>query len=221
MLMGTHASVEIPNCEDDKVFEAVFARFHEIIQRLSPFKPDSELCQFQRGGLSEDQVSDEMKKIMKACKEAEKLTDGYFSAYFEDKFNPTGYVKGWAIAEAGKVIEKHDYKTYCISVGGDILARSNTGKVWKIGVQDPSDKTKILDKLSISNGAVATSGSYERGGHIINPKTKKPNNELTSITVVGPDIIMADVLSTAGFAMGKKGIDFVNHQNGYKAIAAQ
>lgn len=218
-LMGTHASVDVPECKKEKVFKATFDRFHEIIERFSPFKPDSELCRFQRGELSEKQLSSEMKKIKKACEEAEKITSGYFSAYFAGKFNPTGYVKGWAIAEAGRVIERHGYRTYCIGVGGDILARSDSDKVWKIGVQDPTDKQKILDKLSISNGTVATSGSYERGGHVINPKTKEPNNELLSMTVIGPDIIWADVFATAAFAMGKKGESFVNRQEDYKAIA--
>lgn len=252
--MGTHASVDIPNCDDEKVFKAVFNRFHQIIERFSPFKPNSELCRFQRGELTEDKLSDEMKMIIQECKKAEKMTDGYFSAYFDGRFNPTGYVKGWAIAEAGNVIEKFDYKTYCISVGGDILARSNSDKVWRIGIQDPTDKSKMLDLssilgkssklaphqnlnaavgnriaeyqvfgagLSISNGAVATSGSYERGGHVINPKTKKPNNELLSMTVVGPDIVIADVLATAGFAMGKKGTGFISKQKDYDGMAVK
>ena len=134
-------------------------------------------------------------------------------------FDPTGYVKGWAIAEAGQVIEKLGFKTYCIGAGGDILARSVGEKTWNIGIQDPSNPGKILNMLSITNGAVATSGNYERGAHIINPKTKKPANELLSLSITGPDIITADVLATAGFAMGKTGVDFVNSQSGYKALA--
>jgi thiamine biosynthesis lipoprotein len=205
--------------KDESVVKAAFTRLREIDNKFSPHKKNSELSRYNRGELSEQTLSSEMKYILHACRRAEERTDGYFSAWYAEECDPSGYVKGWAIAEAGKVIEEGGHKTYCIYVGGDILARSDGKKVWKIGVQDPRDKSKILNKLSILDGAVATSGNYERGKHIVNPKTGKPANKLLSITVVGPDIIMADVLATAAFAMGKKGLDFIKKQKGYKAIA--
>jgi len=119
------------------------------------------------------------------------------------------------------LIKDHGFKTFCIGAGGDVFAVSDGSKEWRIGIQDPRDKTKILNKLSILNGAVATSGDYERGAHIINPKTGKPANELLQITVTGTDIIMADVLATAAFAMGKAGEAFVNAQPGYRAIVVK
>ena len=217
--MGTGMSLDIPAAKNGQIFAEVFGLLRQIDAQFSPYKTDSELSRFQRGEIPFKGLSSDMKKVMAACKKYEILTGGYFSAYFAGKFDPTGYVKGWAIAEAGKLIEKQGYKTYCIGIGGDILARSGGSKEWQIGIQDPKDKTKILNKLSISNGAVATSGNYERGLHIINPKTSKPANELLSLTVIGPDIIKADVLATAAFAMGKAGVKFVDRQKGYKALA--
>src|SRR5207245_2481098 len=117
-------------------------------------------------------------------------------------FDPTGYVKGWSISEAGKIIEKYGYKTYCISAGGDILAKSNSDKIWNISIQDPKNKSGILNELKIKNGAIATSGSYERGSHIINPKSGRTANKFLSVTVTGPDIVTADVFATAIFASG-------------------
>jgi thiamine biosynthesis lipoprotein len=116
------------------------------------------------------------------------------------------------------VIEKHGYQTYCLGAAGDILAKSDGRKVWKIGIQDPFNKAKILEKLSITSGAVATSGSYERGRHIINPKTGQPADELLSLTIAGPDIVKADILATAGFAMGLAGLGFIGKVDGYSAI---
>jgi thiamine biosynthesis lipoprotein len=185
-----------------QVFEEVFKRFREIDNRFSSYIRDSELSKYQRGEIGEKDLSAEFKKVVKACKEAEKFTDGYFSAYFSGKYDPTGYVKGWAIAEAGKIIEKHGIKTYCIGAGGDILARSNMDKVWNVGIQDPKNKQEIINMLSIANGAVATSGNYERGAHIINPKTGKLADKFLSATATGPDIIMTDILATAVFAAG-------------------
>jgi len=217
--MGTGVSLDIPEAKNEVIFSDVFELLRQIDARFSPYKKDSELSGYQRGEIIQKNLSLQMKAVMAACKKFEKLTNGYFSANFAGKYDPTGYVKGWAIAEAGKLIEKQGYKTYCIGIGGDILARSGGSKEWQIGIQDPKDKTKILNKLSISNGAVATSGNYERGLHIINPKTSKPANELLSLTVIGPDIIKADVLATAAFAMGKAGVKFVDRQKGYKALA--
>jgi FAD:protein FMN transferase len=216
--MGMPITIDIPNCRDKAVFEAVFTRFHGIDNRYSTYKKDSEVTKFKNGQLKPSGLSTEFKKIVKECYKAEQETDGYFSAWAAGAFDPSGYVKGWAIAEAGKLIKRRGCGTYCVSVGGDILVRSDSDKVWQIGIQDPRGKNKILNKLSISNGAVATSGNYERGSHIFNPKTKKPADELLSVTVTGPDIIKADILATACFAMGNTAAEFMKSQRYYQAL---
>jgi thiamine biosynthesis lipoprotein len=217
--MGMPITVDIPECGDSAVFEKVFERFKQIDTRFSSYKNNSELSKYQRGEITENNLSTEFKKVMNACKEASRSTDGYFTAYYSGKYDPSGYVKGWAIAEAGKLIEKNGFKTYCIGAGGDILARSDSAKIWDIGIQDPKNKREILGKLSISNGAVATSGNYERGDHIINPKTGERANELLSVSVAGRDIIMADILATATFAEGLTGLIMVEESENYEALA--
>jgi thiamine biosynthesis lipoprotein len=198
--MGTAVSVDIPHAKAKAVFDAVFERLGQIDERFSTYKPDSEVSRFAGGQLDEKNLSAELTKVITACRQWEAKTDGWFSAWAAGAFDPSGYVKGWAVTEAGKVIDNAGFGTYCIGAGGDILAKSDSSKVWNIGIQDPNNTLEILNTLSISSGAVATSGSYERGGHIINPKTKKPAGELLSVTVTGPDIITADVLATAAFA---------------------
>lgn len=217
-VMGLPVSVDIPNCGDEAVFDVVFTSFHKIDERFSTYKAGSEVSRFGNGKLPASALSNELKYVIKECKKAEKWTDGYFSAWAAGNFDPSGYVKGWAIAGAGEIIRRLGYKTYCIGAGGDILAASDSAKVWKIGIQNPTDKSKILNTLNISNGAVCTSGSYERGDHIINPKTNKPATELLSVTVIGPDIIKADILATAYFAMGQKAAGFMKRQKNYEAI---
>jgi FAD:protein FMN transferase len=214
--MGMPITVDIPSCGEEDVFEAVFRVFHRIDARFSTYKPDSEVSRFIRKQLSEAELSPQLEKIIKECRRAAKQTDGYFSAWAAGAFDPSGYVKGWAIAEAGKTIETLGFKTYCISAGGDILARSDSDKVWNIGIQDPTNPKKIIKKLGISNGAVATSGNYERGSHIINPKTGKPADDLLSVTITGPDILKADILATACFAMGPKAAAFMKTEPDYQ-----
>jgi len=217
-IMGMPITIDIPDCDNEAVFETVFDRLRQIDERLSTYKSGSEVSRFIRGEITKKDLSTELKKIIKACKKAEVDTDGYFSAWAGDKFDPLGYIKGWAIAKAGEVIERQGYKTYCIGAGGDILARSDSDKVWNIGIQDPTNRYKILNKLSISSSAVATSGNYERGAHIINPKTKKLADHWASVTITGPDIITADVLATAAFAAGKNAPDLLKKHKAYRAI---
>ncbi len=218
IIMGTGVSLDMPDCDNPAVFQKAFERLRQIDRRFSLYKPDSEVSRFSRGELAEKSLSAQLKDVIKACKAAEKLTGGYFSACAAGGFDPSGYVKGWAIAEAGKLVEEQGYGTYCLGIGGDILARSDSDKIWQIGIQDPRHPQKILNKLSISNGAVATSGNYERGQHITNPNTKQPADELLSVTVSGPDIITADVLATAAFAAGHSAAELLEKFTGYQHL---
>ncbi len=216
-IMGMPVSVDIPDCQEPKVFSEVFARLKDIDQKFSPYKKDSQLNLFNRGLLKKPDK--ELRLIIKKCEVARELSDGFFSAWVGGTFDPSGYVKGWAINEAGKIIEKSGFKTYCIGAGGDILARSDSDKDWSIGIQDPLDKKRIIGVISGKNFAVATSGNYERGEHIINPKTGQPARDLLSFTVTGKNIIEADILATAGFAAGNFGINLVGNRRGYEALA--
>ena len=213
--MGTGVSIDIPGA-DDQLFQKVFERLSEIDERFSTYKDNSEVSRFIRG---EKNLSRELKKVIKACKDAELATEGYFSAWASGKFDPSGYVKGWAISEGSKIIKKAGHQTFCIGIGGDILAASGSDKIWRVGIQDPRDKTSIIATIAAKNIAVATSGTSARGLHIISPKTSQPADSILSITVVGPDIIDADVLATAAFAQGEFGLNFIGGQaKGYEAL---
>lgn len=218
-IMGTAVTLDIPGTSDNHIFKEVFDRLREIDEQFSPYKKTSELCRLQRGELAQKKLSTDMKRIIRACKKAEADTDGYFSARYSGEFEPSGYVKGWAIDQAQKMLESAGHKTFCVSIGGDLAAKSSGQKTWSIGLQDPFDKAGYIGKLSGKNFAIATSGSYERGQHIVNPKTGKPAGELVSLSVFGPKIIKADILATAGFACGYSFIKLVEKHTSYEALA--
>ncbi len=215
-IMGMPISIDIPDCRKSTVFEAVFDELRAIGDRFSPYKDDSEVSRFARGELKLSETSADFKAVKQACDKWQKTTQGFFSAYFDKRFNPTGYVKGWAIKRAGEVISGQGYKTFCVGAGGDILARGN--KTWRVGIQNPKVPDQIVGLVELKNGAVATSGTSERGAHIINPKTGKPPAGFLSLSVVGRDIITADVLATAAFAAGKAGPSLLISQPGYEFL---
>lgn len=215
--MGMPITVDIPGCQANQVFEQVFALLREIDESFSTYKTDSEVSRYRRGELKKP--SRRLSKIIEACQEAEQNTVGYFSAWAAGSFDPSGYVKGWAINEAGKVVQKAGFTTFCIGAGGDILARSDQDKDWSVGIENPLDKQALIGVIKGRNFAVATSGSYERGSHIYTPKTGLPAKELLSFSVTGRNIIEADILATAGFAAGNFGINLVGNRRGYAALA--
>jgi FAD:protein FMN transferase len=218
-IMGMPVSLDIPGYEDEKVFKEIFKELEAVDNQFSLFKNTSELSRFNHRELKPEQLSVGMKQVMLECLKAEKMTDGYFSARYGGGFDPSGYVKGWAIASASQSLKNKGFQTFCLSAGGDVNALSDSDKVWHIGIADPREKDKIIGKITAKNIAVATSGSSERGDHIINPKTGQPARELLSITVAGADITTADILATAAFAMGRPGLDFIDKQPGYEVLA--
>lgn len=217
--MGMPIVIDIPAAKVAVEFELFFDEFRRIDNRFSTYKPESEVSRFARGELKEKQLSRELKTVIKNCRHAQKTTDGVFSAWAGGIFDPSGYVKAWAIDKVARLIKKAGYKTYCIYAGGDILARSDGSKDWTIGIQDPRDKRGLIGKISGQNFAVATSGSYERGHHIVDPKSGNAVTKLLSFTVMGANIIEADILATAGFVLGDFGVNFVAGKRGYAAAA--
>ena len=216
-IMGLPISIDIPRA-DDVPFAAAFALLRGIDQQFSPYKKRSELSQYQTGRLTKDELSSDMKAVMGACQDLQLLTNGYFSALFAGRFDPSGYVKGWAIRCAGELLESLGYGTYMINAGGDVLARADDTHVWRIGLQHPIEPRAIMGTIAASNIAVASSGNYARGNHIINPITGQVATELLSVTVTGPDIAIADAFATAVFAMGYKGLEFIDTQKEYEAL---
>ena len=57
----------------------------------------------------------------------------------------------------------------------------------------------------MSNAAVCTSGDYERGDHLVDPRTGMPSSLAASVTVVAPTAMLADALATAAFVLGPAG----------------
>ncbi|MDN3017340.1 FAD:protein FMN transferase [Paenibacillus sp. BSR1-1] len=114
--------------------------------------------------------------------------------------------KGFAIDLAANELE--DFERFIVNAGGDLFAGGMDEKhnKWKIGIQHPYLKGKIIETIQICNEAICTSGSYERrsplnkeGHHIVNPKTKNSPNEWVSCSVIAPYAMMADAFSTVAF----------------------
>jgi thiamine biosynthesis lipoprotein len=198
---------------------AVFDHFRSVDERFSAYKPGSETCRIDRGELAPGAASPEMREVLRLCEETKSLTDGYFNAWFAGHFDPSGLVKGWAIAGAARILDEDGFISFCVEAGGDIEVRgaNDEGRPWVIGLRSPFDPEKLTHRLRLQNRGIATSGTYIRGNHIYNPKTGERAGEIASLSVIGPDVFEADRLATAAFAMGTAGIEFVAALQGFDA----
>lgn len=212
--MGMPVTIEIlgPGVSKD-IFRQVYSYFEYIDLKFSPFKKDSELSQINQGILTPEKYSADMKKVLKLCEETKQLTDGNFDIKIGNRLDTSGLVKGWAIWQAAKIIQKTGLMNFYVEAGGDIQTQglNASGKPWQVGIRNPFKKEQIIKVLTLSGVGIATSGNYERGVHIINPKTGQPADEIASLTVIGPNIYEADRFATAAFAMGEKGISFIEN----------
>ncbi len=88
---------------------------------------------------------------------------------------------------------------------------------WRIGIRNPFNRTENVKVLALAEGGIATSGTAIRGQHIYNPhQPDSAIQDILSITVIGPNIYDADRFATAAFAMGKKGIQFIEKLAGFE-----
>lgn len=216
--MGMPITVEIIDQSRKDDFKEIFNYFRKIDRKYSPYKADSELAKVN-DGLPFKKWSSQFKKIIELCDMTNKQTFGYFNIKNNDKLDPSGLVKGWAIYNAANILLSKGYKNFFIEAGGDIQVYGNyeSNKPWQIGIRNPFNIQEIIKILAIKNKGVATSGTYIRGGHIYNPhQENQVVDEIKSITVIGPNIYEADRFATAAFAMGKNGIAFIEGLSGFE-----
>jgi FAD:protein FMN transferase len=213
-LMGMPIELDCPPGLD---VEPAFAWLQEVDATFSTYRADSEISRLERGELTLAGCRPEVDEVLTRCLELERVTDGYFSVRAGGRLDPSGFVKGWAVAGAAARLAA---PSLCINAGGDVLARGRPApeRPWRVGIRHPLRRDKLAAVLAVEDLAVATSGEYERGGHILDPHTGRPPTGLLSVTIVGPDLGTADAYATAAFAMGAAGPAWTATLDGYDAL---
>jgi thiamine biosynthesis lipoprotein len=182
--------------------------FHEIDRLFSTYKPESEISALRTGLLTISDASPIVQEVWQLTLEARECTQGSFDPWaVHGGFDPSGYVKGWAADRAVDMARNAGVEHAQINAGGDIslLGGVAIDEPWRIGIRHPDDDQAIAQIVTLSDGAIATSGIYERGAHIVDPSTKLPALGARSATVVGPDGGLADALATALVVAGRDG----------------
>ncbi len=221
--MGMPIEIEIAGEGVEDAFTAAFAYLVAVDERFSTYKEESEISRINRGELSREDASPLMREVFAIAEQTKKKTNGYFDIRRPDgSLDPSGVVKGWAILNTAKLIRDAGYENYFVNAGGDIAmsGRNAKGEEWSVGIRNPFNINEIVKVVYPHGKGIATSGSYIRGDHIYNPKNPEEKlHDVVSITVIGPDVLAADLMATAAFAMGKDGIAFIERLSGFEGYA--
>ena len=137
--------------------------------------------------------------------------------------------KGYAADKAKDLLLQQGVVAGIINASGDMSSWGTQpgGKPWQVAITNPMDKTKSFGLLPMGEGAVVTSGDYEkfvrfngkRYSHIMDPRSGYPATGIVSVTVFAPKAELADALSTAVFVMGiETGLDRIDQLEGVECI---
>jgi len=220
--MGTVITVDVRDANmTESSMDAVFAWFHNVDETFSTFRPDSEISRLSRGELRIFECKPDVREVLDLCEEVRVLSHGTFDIRRNGGIDPLGLVKGWSVERASTMLAAAGARNFFINAGGDVIVRGRPepGRTWRLGIRHPEQADRVAAVLAIRDVAVATSGTYERGQHIVDPRTGCPPSELLSMTVVGPSLTFADAYSTAAFVMGERGAPWLAGIDGYDALA--
>ncbi|MFL6112221.1 MAG: FAD:protein FMN transferase [Catenulispora sp.] len=199
---------------------AAVRRLHAIDATFSTYRPDSVISRMARGERVDHDA--EVAEVLARCAEIEADTEGAFSARPDGRLDPSGWVKGWAIEEVSRLLRAAGSRDHLIVGGGDVQARREPGpdRPWTVGIADPRRPGRYAALVSGHDFAVATSGTAERGNHIIDPVSGRTAAGFAAVTLIGDSIAHTDAYATAVFAMGpKRGLAWVEERDGYEAYA--
>ncbi len=127
------------------------------------------------------------------------------------RINLGGIAKGYVVERGINVLRHAGVTNAIVTAGGDSrMLGDRRGRPFMIGIRDPREDGKVAMSVPLADEAVSTSGDYERYfdedgvryHHIITPSTGTPARDVHSATVIGPDAVMTDALSTSVFVMG-------------------
>jgi thiamine biosynthesis lipoprotein len=200
--------------------EEVVNWLHHVDVVFSTYQETSDISRIRRGELTVEGADPEVGPVLELCAQLETETDGRFSAHYDGTLDPTGLVKGWAIERASALLRTRGSANHAVNGGGDIQIAGEAGPAapWVIGISDPFDRARVLTTVSGKDFAIATSGTGERGRHILDPLTGRAARELASVTITGRHLTRVDAYATAAVAMGPSALGWIAQHAGHEGL---
>jgi thiamine biosynthesis lipoprotein len=223
-VMGTVVTIDVyPSDQTTPDFTAARAVLQRADEVFSTWRPDSPVSRLRRGEITAADAPPEVSIVLAECATARELSDGWFDPWaMPGGFDPTGYVKGWATQRALDALARFPMSGALVNAAGDIagLGTQPSGAPFRIGIADPAEPRQLaaIAELTAAAAAIATSGTYERGSHLIDPRSGEPAARAASASVIGADLGLADALATAVAVAGPAGLRFIEPLADYEAL---
>ena len=222
--MGTVFSFDLRHDsaqQADAALREAVASLHEADRIFSTYKPDSDISRLGRGEIELDQCDPLVREVLVLGEEAVDRGAGAFTLHPRGTLDPSAVVKGWAIERASDILRSGGVTTHLINGGGDVQACTDGPFAWSVAIVDPRDAKRVVLVVGSSGArrlAVATSGTAERGEHIV---TRAPDQgaPLLSVSVVGDSLTAVDIAATTAFALGDDARAWIEAQPGLEAMA--
>jgi thiamine biosynthesis lipoprotein len=220
-LRGLHVDDE----RAESAWQGCLAVLQAADRMFSTYRHDSVVSRLQRGDVDVADCPAEVLEVLELGERARRESHGAFDVRRPGPdghlvLDPSGVVKGWAVARAAGALDPLPGTDYCLSAGGDMVCRTQrTGAPpWRIGIEDPHDPGRVVAVVPVHNGAVATSGLARRGAHIVDARTGTTPGDVASVTVLGPDLVWADIDATAAFALGGDALSWLRGRSGHSGL---
>jgi thiamine biosynthesis lipoprotein len=216
-LRGRHASDE----EGRAAWDAVMAELRAADRMFSTYRADSVISRLGRGEVALADCPAEVAEVLALGEAAERDTGGAFAVRRcrpdgSVVLDPSGVVKGWAAERAAGALHALEGTDFCLSAGGDLVCRTLDPEAppWRIGIEHPHDPLRLIAVVPVATGAVATSGSAHRGGHVVDARTGRVPEGIASVTVVAASLTVADIDATAAYALGRDAVRWLGTRPG-------
>ena len=193
---------------------------HQADDVFSTYKYDSPLSRLRRGDVTVERCPSDVGQVLELCKVARNISEGWFDPWsLPGGVDPTGYVKGWAAQRSLDVLRRSGIRGAIVNAAGDTASFGGPkpGVPFRIGIVDPA-ATQHLACVVESPGAVATSGTYERGCHLVDPHTRRPTSRAASATVTGTELGLADAIATALAVAGVQALALIEAIVDFEAL---
>ena len=232
--MGTVAALSFRSVDRAKrgeAVEVVKGVYSSLAAKLNAWNPDSELSRLTTTNGWRTVVSPEVRPCYETAFRLMEESGGAFNPLLAARLREKGFTRRAALLDLGAIakgfavdcafaalLKKSDqFSDLLIDLGGNLRV---CGGTWKVGVRSPLG-TGFCATVELRPGeALATSGTYERGNHILDGCTgETAASGVAAVTVLAPTAMLADGLSTALFVLGAaEGREFlVRH---YPAVCA-
>jgi thiamine biosynthesis lipoprotein len=220
-VMGTVFSLDLRDAAvGPEALDEVVRWWHWVDEVFSTYRPESAVSRLGRGEIRLDQCPPEVAEVLDLCAQVQRRSDGWFTALPGGTLDPSGLVKGWSVERASAMLVGAGSGAHAVNGGGDVrcVGSPAPGTPWQIGIAHPLRPGELAAVVAGHDFAVATSGTAERGYHVLDPYTGRPADQLASVTLIGDDLTWVDAYATAALAMGPRCGDWITGLEGIEGL---